>query len=286
MNGISSFFELVTAITGRIHSRSLGERRALFFATFVIVGSLVFSAWTRHMYRQFGLVFSERVVERVATSAADDRFGAGGAEAAASSGPPPPLATLRENLSVLKKGSMGFVSEILPFFSQGLRPQGETSEAVSENQKEPPLLDVREETLSAGVGVLNGGTPAEELSAGALVGAGAGDAVLQQQKNESGENSIVAAAGTGPGRSGGADAADGVMAATVLSLGGGNNQQADGSLVLFVEVPVSEESVSENEVDQETVLSRMPPSGFYAIFTHNLETIRRGAVDFYEYLTR
>ncbi|MDO8492051.1 MAG: hypothetical protein Q7S34_00200 [bacterium] len=41
----------------RIHSRSLAERRAMFFAVFVITAATVFSFWANHMYRDFGVAF-------------------------------------------------------------------------------------------------------------------------------------------------------------------------------------------------------------------------------------
>ena len=41
----------------RLRERPLAQRRALFFATFVVSGALVFSFWTNQMYRHFGIVF-------------------------------------------------------------------------------------------------------------------------------------------------------------------------------------------------------------------------------------
>lgn len=40
-----------------VHGRPLHERKALFFASFLVIGTIVFSIWANHMYSRFGVAF-------------------------------------------------------------------------------------------------------------------------------------------------------------------------------------------------------------------------------------
>ena len=55
---MQTFLEKIIVVLESLQERSLNERRALFFASFLVVGTLVFAFWSSHMYRQFGVAFS------------------------------------------------------------------------------------------------------------------------------------------------------------------------------------------------------------------------------------
>lgn len=123
----------------RLRKRPLAERKALFFAAFIISGALVFSFWTSQMYRHFGIVFwgkagSTEVAAKTAEVTPD--YEARGLKR--------PLEVARENVSLLKEEFMNLLSGI----SSGLEAAENGRAPGLDTQKEPPVVAL--------------GTPAEE----------------------------------------------------------------------------------------------------------------------------
>ncbi len=54
---MQNFLEKIIVAVESLQERSLNERRALFFASFIVLGTVVFAFWSNHMYRQFGVAF-------------------------------------------------------------------------------------------------------------------------------------------------------------------------------------------------------------------------------------
>ena len=54
---MQNFLEKIIVAVEGLQERPLNERRALFFASFLVLGTVVFAFWSNHMYRQFGVAF-------------------------------------------------------------------------------------------------------------------------------------------------------------------------------------------------------------------------------------
>lgn len=119
----------------RLHARPENERRALFFATFIIAATLVFSFWANQMYRQFGIAFvggpgGGPQTESPAPPAAGGNENSGGLLS--------PLAVFKENVLLLKEEAGNLLSGI----SASLRGEEFVSSpgGAGPAQKEPPSL--------------------------------------------------------------------------------------------------------------------------------------------------
>lgn len=116
-----------------IRSRPENERRAMFVASFLVSGALIFSVWAGHMRREFGVAF--RGPEQTAVAPApSQRAGAEKSEQL-----PGPLTTLKENMRVIKEEA----SDLLAVLSSNidyakLFAETETP-AAREQTKLPPI---------------------------------------------------------------------------------------------------------------------------------------------------
>lgn len=146
----------------RLRGRPLNQRKAMFFATFVIASALVFSFWTNQMYHRFGIVFLGREnspgapAETLQAESAHSQEGGLGR----------PFKVALENVSILKEDFINLFSsisseldaaksgeapdggaaapsssaptpEVRPASSAANTPSGQSKNAKS---KEPPLV--------------------------------------------------------------------------------------------------------------------------------------------------
>ena len=115
----------------RLRERPLAQRRALFFATFVVSGALVFSFWTNQMYRNFGIVFhgnagSPEVPSETAEAASGSAVG----------GLKGPLEVARESVLLLREDFMKLFSGI----SSDLEAIKYDADSNLDAKKEPPVV--------------------------------------------------------------------------------------------------------------------------------------------------
>lgn len=121
----------------RLRGRPMNERKAMFFATFVIASALVISFWTNQMYHRFGIVFLGGASSPQATAETLQTESAPAPEGELKR----PFAVALENISILKEDFINLFSNI----SSGLdaAKSGEPPDAGSPTSgasgKEPPL---------------------------------------------------------------------------------------------------------------------------------------------------
>lgn len=131
---MQNFLEKILLLADGLQERPFNERRALFFTSFLVLGTLVFAFWSNHMSRQFGVAFGgSGFYEREAKTAR----GQESEENILS-----PLAAIRENAGVVSNEAVNLFSalsdQIQELSGLALSPTAEPGrEAIS---KEPPVV--------------------------------------------------------------------------------------------------------------------------------------------------
>ncbi|MFY9462465.1 MAG: hypothetical protein WAP51_04670 [Candidatus Sungiibacteriota bacterium] len=236
----------------RLRQRPLAQRRALFFATFVISGALVFSFWTNQMYRHFGIAFwggagSPEALTKTAEVTPD--YEARGLKR--------PFEVARENSSLLKEEFMNLLSGI----SSGLEAAENDRALDPDAQKEPPVvaLGAPAEQQNPPVAVAPLSLPASAKTESAPV---VSAPTLSQNKNPDGKKPPLLVS---------ADANQNQANSIVSGSGNSENNESKG------EVPTEAPAINTEAKKTSRVVS---------IVMTNLASIRQAFSDFYEYLTQ
>lgn len=137
---MQNFLGKILLLAGGLRERPLNERRALFFTSFLVLGTLVLAFWANHMYRQFGVAFGgSGLYEREAMITR----GQGSQENILS-----PLAAIRENAEVIKNETVDLFSVIsnrMQELSGLTRAPAAGGEQETTGSKEPPVVVVKEQ---------------------------------------------------------------------------------------------------------------------------------------------
>lgn len=235
-------------LLARLRRRPLSERKAMFFATFIVASALVLSFWTNQMYRRFGIVFlgssqTSEVVTRAPQTTPVARE-AGGLKK--------PFELARENLSLLKEDFINLFSSLSSELKTVSLGAGSNRGALNngETEKEPPLAAL--------------GTAAETalLSDADVLS----PATLPPQPPE---NTIAARVPPLPQASAGAKpVTDNPGISDAEQHGDNQSNRGVGNEASAIKVPAK------------------APSRVAAIIMTNLAAIRQAFRDFYQYLTQ
>ena len=130
---MQNFLGKILLLADGLEERPLNERRALFFTSFLVLGTLVFAFWANHMYRQFGVAFGgggsyEREAKITRGQESENILS--------------PFAAIRENAGVVKNEAVNLFSALSDRMQElsGLAPAptaGRGREAIG---KEPPVV--------------------------------------------------------------------------------------------------------------------------------------------------
>lgn len=144
----------------QLHGRPLYERRAMFLACFLILGTAILSLWVNHMYNRFGVAFVNQTREiRVNDISLPGGAGQRVPSLEDAGGLKGPLGVFRENARLVKEGTANLFSALSPFLESFSAMRALPPVLPEENsgleEKLPPVI----QPLSDGSASLAGESP-------------------------------------------------------------------------------------------------------------------------------